>query len=218
LASIRIRIRIHKVVESGSNADPENIGADRIGIWIRKLEMFSSFSSGIGSVIKQSVPEDMDVDDDLDDPNEVIFYVEYAGCLSQVVKFCKPKHQIPGAAISVLHQGQVFGKVKFLDGFSLWQLIITVIASWKRNTETYGTCFFTNLTAIFLLNFLFKCFLLCQVYAISTVVNLADKSKDAVNGLRRFLLEQTAKGNDRYPLPINELSLFLSVQIQFVVF
>jgi hypothetical protein len=29
-------------------------------------------SSGIGSVIKQSVPEDMDMDDDLDDPNEVL--------------------------------------------------------------------------------------------------------------------------------------------------
>ena len=28
-------------------------------------------SLGIGSVIKQSVPEDMDMDDDLDDPNEV---------------------------------------------------------------------------------------------------------------------------------------------------
>ena len=37
-----------------------------------------------------------------------------------------------------------------------------------------------------------------QVYAISTVLNLADKTKESVIGLRRFLLEQTAKGNDRY--------------------
>jgi hypothetical protein len=29
------------------------------------------FCAGIGSVIKQSVPEDMEMDDDLDDPNEV---------------------------------------------------------------------------------------------------------------------------------------------------
>jgi len=39
-----------------------------------------------------------------------------------------------------------------------------------------------------------------EVYAISTVLNLADKTKDSVIGLRRFLLEQTAKGNDRQVL------------------
>lgn len=78
---------------------------------------------GIGSVIKQSVPEDMDMDDDLDDPNEV--------------------------------------------------------------------------------------------YAISTVVNLADKSKDAVNGLRRFLLEQTAKGNDRQVLQY--VTDLLSGRVGFLV-
>lgn len=38
------------------------------------------------------------------------------------------------------------------------------------------------------------------MYAISTVLNLADKTKDSVIGLRRFLLEQTAKGNDRQVL------------------
>jgi len=75
---------------------------------ISKLADVIIAQRGIGSVIKQSVPEDIEMDDDLDDPNEV--------------------------------------------------------------------------------------------YAISTVVNLADKSKDAVNGLRRFLLEQTAKGNDRQVL------------------
>jgi len=36
-----------------------------------------------------------------------------------------------------------------------------------------------------------------EVYAISTVINLAEKTRDSVVGLRRFLLEQTAKGNDR---------------------
>jgi len=39
-----------------------------------------------------------------------------------------------------------------------------------------------------------------EVYAISTVLNLADKTKESVIGLRRFLLEQTAKGNDRQVL------------------
>jgi len=39
-----------------------------------------------------------------------------------------------------------------------------------------------------------------EVYAISTVINLADKSKESVQGLRKFLLEQTAKGNDRQVL------------------
>eukprot|EP00088_Acartia_fossae_P017903 TRINITY_DN2024_c0_g2_i1.p1 TRINITY_DN2024_c0_g2~~TRINITY_DN2024_c0_g2_i1.p1 ORF type:complete len:284 (-),score=74.09 TRINITY_DN2024_c0_g2_i1:80-931(-) len=39
-----------------------------------------------------------------------------------------------------------------------------------------------------------------EVYAISTVLNLADKTKESVAGLRRFLLEQTAKGNDRQVL------------------
>jgi len=39
-----------------------------------------------------------------------------------------------------------------------------------------------------------------EVYAISTVLNLADKTKESVLGLRRFLLEQTAKGNDRQVL------------------
>eukprot|EP00088_Acartia_fossae_P017902 TRINITY_DN2024_c0_g1_i2.p1 TRINITY_DN2024_c0_g1~~TRINITY_DN2024_c0_g1_i2.p1 ORF type:complete len:306 (-),score=37.43 TRINITY_DN2024_c0_g1_i2:262-1149(-) len=39
-----------------------------------------------------------------------------------------------------------------------------------------------------------------EVYGISTVVNLADKSKEAVSSLRRFILEQTAKGNDRQVL------------------
>ena len=29
------------------------------------------------------------------------------------------------------------------------------------------------------------------------MINLADKSKESVQGLRKFLLEQTAKGNDR---------------------
>ena len=36
------------------------------------LVKVSLFSLGIGSVIKQSVPEDSEMDDDLDDPTEVI--------------------------------------------------------------------------------------------------------------------------------------------------
>jgi len=39
-----------------------------------------------------------------------------------------------------------------------------------------------------------------EVYAISTVLNLSDKSRDPVMGLRTFLLEQTAKGGDRQVL------------------
>merc|ERR1712098_1032401 len=38
------------------------------------------------------------------------------------------------------------------------------------------------------------------VYGISTVINLVDKNKDSVASLRKFLLEQTAKGNDRQVL------------------
>jgi len=39
-----------------------------------------------------------------------------------------------------------------------------------------------------------------EVYGISTVINLTDKDKDSVANLRRFILEQTAKGNDRQVL------------------
>lgn len=39
-----------------------------------------------------------------------------------------------------------------------------------------------------------------EVYGISTVINLVDKNKDSVASLRKFLLEQTAKGNDRQVL------------------
>jgi len=39
-----------------------------------------------------------------------------------------------------------------------------------------------------------------EVYAISTVLNLSEKNRDSVNGLRTFLLEQTAKGGDRQVL------------------
>jgi len=45
-----------------------------------------------------------------------------------------------------------------------------------------------------------------QVYAVSTILNLGDKNKDSIAGLRRFLLEQTAKGNDRQVLQyVNDL-------------
>jgi len=36
-----------------------------------------------------------------------------------------------------------------------------------------------------------------EVYAVSTVLNLADRQKESVAGIRTFLLEQTAKGGDR---------------------
>jgi len=36
-----------------------------------------------------------------------------------------------------------------------------------------------------------------EVYAISTVINLAEKNKESVAGLRSFLLEQTAAGGDK---------------------
>lgn len=39
-----------------------------------------------------------------------------------------------------------------------------------------------------------------EVYGISTVINLTDKDKESVANLRRFILEQTAKGNDRQVL------------------
>lgn len=39
-----------------------------------------------------------------------------------------------------------------------------------------------------------------EVYGISSVINLSEKNKDSVASLRRFLLEQTAKGNDRQVL------------------
>jgi len=39
-----------------------------------------------------------------------------------------------------------------------------------------------------------------EVYAISTVVNLAEKTRESISSLRRFILEQTAKGNDRQVL------------------
>lgn len=39
-----------------------------------------------------------------------------------------------------------------------------------------------------------------EVYAVSTVLNLSDKQKESVSGLRTFLLEQTAKGGDRQVL------------------
>jgi len=38
-----------------------------------------------------------------------------------------------------------------------------------------------------------------QVYGVSTILNLGDKN-DSIVGLKRFLLEQTAKGNDRQVL------------------
>merc|ERR1712045_845042 len=39
-----------------------------------------------------------------------------------------------------------------------------------------------------------------DIYAISTVLNLAEKNKESVAGLRTFLLEQTAAGGDRQVL------------------
>jgi len=39
-----------------------------------------------------------------------------------------------------------------------------------------------------------------HVYAISTVLNLAEKNKESVSGLRTFLLEQTAAGGDQQVL------------------
>jgi len=39
-----------------------------------------------------------------------------------------------------------------------------------------------------------------EVYAVSTVLNLSEKQKESVSGLRTFLLEQTAKGGDRQVL------------------
>jgi len=39
-----------------------------------------------------------------------------------------------------------------------------------------------------------------HIYAISTVLNLAEKNKESVAGLRTFLLEQTAAGGDRQVL------------------
>eukprot|EP00088_Acartia_fossae_P003315 TRINITY_DN1138_c0_g1_i4.p1 TRINITY_DN1138_c0_g1~~TRINITY_DN1138_c0_g1_i4.p1 ORF type:complete len:167 (-),score=40.48 TRINITY_DN1138_c0_g1_i4:499-999(-) len=54
-----------------------------------------------------------------------------------------------------------------------------------------------------------------EVYAISTVLNLADKTKESVIGLRRFLLDQTAKGNDRQVLKY--VTDLLSGRIGFLV-
>merc|ERR1712241_1585046 len=39
-----------------------------------------------------------------------------------------------------------------------------------------------------------------EVYAVSTVISLAEKQKESVAGIRKFLLEQTAKGGDRQVL------------------
>jgi len=39
-----------------------------------------------------------------------------------------------------------------------------------------------------------------EVYAVSTVLNLSEKNRESVTGLRTFLLEQTAKGGDRQVL------------------
>merc|ERR1711970_769102 len=39
-----------------------------------------------------------------------------------------------------------------------------------------------------------------EVYAVSTVLNLSEKHRESVAGLRTFLLEQTAKGGDRQVL------------------
>merc|ERR1711934_1241723 len=39
-----------------------------------------------------------------------------------------------------------------------------------------------------------------EVYAVSTVISLAEKQKESVAGIRKFLLEQTAKGADRQVL------------------
>jgi len=54
-----------------------------------------------------------------------------------------------------------------------------------------------------------------QVYAVSTILNLGDKNKDSVAGLRRFLLEQTAKGNDRQVLQY--VSDLLNKNVGFLV-
>merc|ERR1719210_2021729 len=39
-----------------------------------------------------------------------------------------------------------------------------------------------------------------EVYAVSTVISLTEKQKESVAGIRKFLLEQTAKGGDRQVL------------------
>lgn len=39
-----------------------------------------------------------------------------------------------------------------------------------------------------------------EVYAVSTVLNLAERQKESIAGIRTFLLEQTAKGGDRQVL------------------
>lgn len=54
-----------------------------------------------------------------------------------------------------------------------------------------------------------------QVYGVSTILNLGDKTKDSMSGLRRFLLEQTAKGNDVQVL--NYVSNLLDKSVGFLV-
>jgi len=54
-----------------------------------------------------------------------------------------------------------------------------------------------------------------QVYGVSTILNLGDKAKDSITGLRRFLLEQTAKGNDVQVL--NYVSNLLDKSVGFLV-
>merc|ERR1719402_197512 len=53
-----------------------------------------------------------------------------------------------------------------------------------------------------------------QVYGISTILNLGDKNESIV-GLKRFLLEQTAKGNDRQVLQY--VSDLLNKNVGFLV-
>lgn len=54
-----------------------------------------------------------------------------------------------------------------------------------------------------------------QVYGVSTILNLGDKAKESITGLRRFLLEQTAKGNDVQVL--NYVSNLLDKRVGFLV-
>jgi len=54
-----------------------------------------------------------------------------------------------------------------------------------------------------------------HIYAISTVLNLAEKNKESVAGLRTFLLEQTAAGGDRAVL--NYVTDLLNKQVGFLL-